>query len=211
MIQGYITDSISRESMYRRAVQLEEEAREALKGINNNTTEFIMWNAILGERTAFKHDIMDAKSTRPQWIEVSDREPDTEEDGYYYVAVTSDAYSVDYKVAIDNWKRYPNGSHYWEGEVSKKHRVHAWVERPYEYDPYMMDIHSMPKENFQERRNIGYWILCDEQDPIEVQNNNYRYTCSCCSASDIHAASQEVPYCWSCGAKMLGKGKGADV
>ena len=26
--------------------------------------------------------------------------------------------------------------------------------------------------------------------------------------SDIHAASQEVPYCWSCGAKILGKEMG---
>lgn len=45
----------------------------------------------------------------------------------------------------------------------------------------------------------GQWIYkCDE----EGNTGNAQYECSECSAGDLHAKSQEVPYCWKCGAKM---------
>ena len=55
-----------------------------------------------------------------------------------------------------------------------------------------------------EERKTGKWILDDEQDPSEVSNGNYRYICSECGKKDIHARTQEVPFCWHCGAKMEG-------
>ena len=55
-----------------------------------------------------------------------------------------------------------------------------------------------------EERNTGKWILDYEQDPSEVFNGNYRYICSECGKKDIHARTQEVPFCWHCGAKMEG-------
>lgn len=57
----------------------------------------------------------------------------------------------------------------------------------------------------QSDRGIGEWILVDEQCEEDVQNGNYRYICSCCGSSDLHAKTQEVPYCWHCGSRMRGK------
>ena len=50
----------------------------------------------------------------------------------------------------------------------------------------------------------GEWILADEQRKEDTDNDNYRYICSECGHSDLHSKSQEVPYCWWCGAKMKG-------
>lgn len=50
----------------------------------------------------------------------------------------------------------------------------------------------------------GHWILADEQNKEDVENDNYRFICSECKCSDIHAKSTIVPYCWKCGAKMKG-------
>lgn len=54
-----------------------------------------------------------------------------------------------------------------------------------------------------ERR--GKWILHENQRQEDVDNGNYLYICSECGRSDIHAKTQEVPFCWYCGAKMEGK------
>ena len=48
----------------------------------------------------------------------------------------------------------------------------------------------------------GHWILSEVQDEEENANGNYRYRCSCCGYSDLHAKNQTVPYCWHCGARM---------
>ena len=48
----------------------------------------------------------------------------------------------------------------------------------------------------------GHWILADEQNKEDVENDNYRFICSECQCSDIHAKSTIVSYCWNCGARM---------
>lgn len=63
-----------------------------------------------------------------------------------------------------------------------------------------ISVATMP--TIEERK--GKWILDDEQDPSEIFNGNYRYICSECGKKDIHARTQEVPFCWHCGAKMEG-------
>ena len=55
--------------------------------------------------------------------------------------------------------------------------------------------------------NKGEWILADEQNKEDVENDNYRFICSECHCSDIHAKNTIVPYCWKCGAKMESEGK----
>ena len=50
----------------------------------------------------------------------------------------------------------------------------------------------------------GKWILAKDQIKEDTENGNYRYVCSECDHSDIHAKTQEVPYCWHCGARMVG-------
>lgn len=53
-------------------------------------------------------------------------------------------------------------------------------------------------------RRKGHWILADEQNKEDVENDNYRFICSECQCSDIHAKDIIVPYCWKCGADMRG-------
>lgn len=54
-------------------------------------------------------------------------------------------------------------------------------------------------------RKYGYWIYKHDE---EGNTGNAQYECSECGAGDIHAKSQEVPYCWKCGAKLAEKGGG---
>ena len=49
----------------------------------------------------------------------------------------------------------------------------------------------------------GHWILAEEQNKEDVENDNYRYICSKCQCSDIHAKGTIVPYCWKCGRRMV--------
>ena len=51
----------------------------------------------------------------------------------------------------------------------------------------------------------GEWILSDVQRKEDTDNDNYWYVCSECGHSDLHSKSQEVPYCWWCGARMDGE------
>ena len=46
-------------------------------------------------------------------------------------------------------------------------------------------------------RPKGEWIRTGS-----LGNGNAHYECSNCHYGDEHAESQEVPYCWHCGAKM---------
>lgn len=54
----------------------------------------------------------------------------------------------------------------------------------------------------QPERKKGKWRLADIQDPNDKANGNYLYFCSNCFHADLHAKTQEVPYCWFCGAEM---------
>ena len=62
------------------------------------------------------------------------------------------------------------------------------------------DLDSLPSVTPQQK--VGYWVLADEQNKEDVENDNYRFICSECQCSDIHAKGTKVPYCWKCGAKM---------
>ena len=50
-----------------------------------------------------------------------------------------------------------------------------------------------------EERPQGEWIRTGS-----LGNGNAQYECSNCHHGDEHAESQEVPYCWHCGAEMKG-------
>ncbi len=49
-----------------------------------------------------------------------------------------------------------------------------------------------------EERQQGEWIRTGS-----LGNGNAQYECSNCHYGDEHAESQEVPYCWYCGAIMM--------
>ena len=51
-------------------------------------------------------------------------------------------------------------------------------------------------------RPQGEWIRTGS-----LGNGNAHYECSNCHYGDEHAESQEVPYCWHCGADMRGEKK----
>ena len=51
----------------------------------------------------------------------------------------------------------------------------------------------------------GKWILSDLQSIEGMENGNYYYFCSNCLHGDVHAKTQEVPYCWYCGVRMEGE------
>ena len=59
-------------------------------------------------------------------------------------------------------------------------------------------------EDVPSAEKTGRWILAKDQSKEDTENGNYRYVCSECDHSDIHAKTQEVPYCWHCGARMAG-------
>ena len=61
-----------------------------------------------------------------------------------------------------------------------------------------MAINALEQES-----KVGHWILADEQNKEDVENDNYRFRCSECQCSDIHAKSTIVPYCWKCGTRMV--------
>lgn len=57
-------------------------------------------------------------------------------------------------------------------------------------------------ETLKQEPRTGEWIFVGEENEEETRNGNFRYICSECGYSDIHAKSTYVPYCWHCGAKM---------
>ena len=66
------------------------------------------------------------------------------------------------------------------------------------------DIDKIPTLSPDEVRGVGEWMLLADQNPEDVKAGNYAYWCSRCYAGDVHAKTQEVPYCWKCGARMKG-------
>ena len=73
--------------------------------------------------------------------------------------------------------------------------------RQWEYD--VAAIKAVPSA--QPERKKGKWRLADIQNPEDKANGNYLYFCSNCFHADLHAKTQEVPYCWYCGAEMKGE------
>lgn len=56
-------------------------------------------------------------------------------------------------------------------------------------------LHNLPSA----QPKTGKWILSDNQSREDMENGNYYYICSNCLHGDVHAKTQEVPYCWHCG------------
>ena len=54
----------------------------------------------------------------------------------------------------------------------------------------------------EQEPKTGHWIYVGEENEEETKNGNFRYVCSECGFSDVHAKTTYVPYCWHCGAKM---------
>ena len=64
---------------------------------------------------------------------------------------------------------------------------------------------SLAEEALENERPKGHWILSQSQDKEDTDNGNYRFECSNCGYSDTHSKATEVPYCWHCGADMMGE------
>ena len=67
-------------------------------------------------------------------------------------------------------------------------------------DVYEEIVENLPSAETERKK--GKWILHENQSQEEVDNGNYLYVCSECGKSDIHAKTQEVPFCWWCGSEM---------
>ena len=62
---------------------------------------------------------------------------------------------------------------------------------------------EMAVKMMEQEPKTGHWILADEQNKDDIENDNYLFICSECQCSDVHAKGTIVPYCWKCGARML--------
>lgn len=67
---------------------------------------------------------------------------------------------------------------------------------------YVTELQNHNKELIKQleevERSQGEWIRTGS-----LGNGNAQYECSNCHHGDEQAESQEVPYCWHCGAKMM--------
>ncbi len=72
---------------------------------------------------------------------------------------------------------------------------------PKAQDLFHKTINNAPTEDVKPIV-YGNWILADEQNKEDVENDNYRFICSECQCSDIHSKKTKVSYCWNCGADM---------
>ena len=66
-----------------------------------------------------------------------------------------------------------------------------------DYEAFDMAIKALSED-----RPTGKWIRCKKQNKADLYNGNALYECSNCGHTDLHAETQEVPYCWYCGARM---------
>lgn len=72
-----MNDLISRQALYEKTAEWEARALAVIEKMNrkpfeemdaNEITEWRKWSCILGERSAFKHDVADAPSAQPEII-----------------------------------------------------------------------------------------------------------------------------------------------
>jgi hypothetical protein len=68
---------------------------------------------------------------------------------------------------------------------------------------FLRQLAAFPAADVVERKT-GKWILSEIQRQEDIENDNYQYYCSNCGNGDLHAKGMTVPYCWYCGAKMIG-------
>lgn len=74
-----------------------------------------------------------------------------------------------------------------------------WYYRITEQD---FEAFDMAIKALEQEPKTGHWIFAGEENEEETKSGNFRYVCSECCHSDVHAKTTEVPYCWYCGAKM---------
>ena len=71
-------------------------------------------------------------------------------------------------------------------------------------DKDVVRLLSLP--SVQSNKKVGHWSLSKKyKDSKYLKNGNCYYICSECGSPDIHLRTAEVPYCWHCGARMMGK------
>lgn len=96
-------------------------------------------------------------------------------------------------------KKYTPKQEPCEDAISRQ-RVLDLINADWKYENLEQPVSNLPSVTPQQK--YGKWILADEQDKEDVENDNYRFICSECQCSDIHAKGAIVPYCWKCGAIM---------
>lgn len=88
-----MSDLISREPLYKRAVDLEAQALDYVVKLNERepdkySEEWKIWSAILVERTAFKHDVADAPTIeerkKGEWIKAEKHYYKDDDQHFYY-------------------------------------------------------------------------------------------------------------------------------
>lgn len=63
-------------------------------------------------------------------------------------------------------------------------------------------IDALRQPTIGQRVLNGRWILCEDQNGVDNDNNNYAYFCSQCHYQDVHSRYAKVNFCWNCGANM---------
>lgn len=87
-------------------------------------------------------------------------------------------------------------------DLISRHAAIDAIERAVTKEAARWSIKELPSA---QPERTGRWILHENQRQEDVDNGNYLYICSKCGKSDIHAKTQEAPFCWWCGAKMEAK------
>lgn len=80
-----------------------------------------------------------------------------------------------------------------------KERTYQFEQIPIRVDKVISIIDNAP--TVEPERPQAEWIKIGS-----LGNGNAQYECSNCYHNDEQAESQEVPYCWHCGAKMMKEG-----
>lgn len=130
---------IDADALYEKTAEWEARALAVVEKLNekpfeemdaNEITEWRKWSCILGERSAFKHDVADAPTIEPEprWIPCSDRYPDMDERVLVYTV------AHEYHV----WDCMSNraDNYFWEDEAGlyhDKYVVDLWMPLP---EPY---------------------------------------------------------------------------
>ena len=127
---------IDADALYEKTAEWEARALAVVEKLNekpfeemdaNEITEWRKWSCILGERSAFKHDVADAPTIEPEprWIPCSDRYPDMDERVLVYTV------AHEYHV----WDCMSNraDNYFWEDEdglYHDKYEADLWMPLP---------------------------------------------------------------------------------